>query len=98
MEFENIKILVEIILALVGAGVGIGTWQRFTNKKKVDEIRELHALTKIELKKVREELAVYKSNDEQLKAILEFNEDEFENNPELASKFSKYLNKKRFSY
>ena len=97
MELSDVKILIEIILVLIGGGFGVGMWQRFTNKKQAAFWKEKYDLLKIEYKQAKEELELYKANDEKVNVILDFNEEEFENNPDMAAKFFKYMNKKRLS-
>lgn len=91
MELSDIKILIEIVLVLVGGGFGVGMWQRFTYKKKYEEIKEQLALNEVKMEAMKDEVDKYKANDEKVKIILAFNEDEFDESPEMANKFLKFL-------
>ena len=94
---DDIKIVVEIALLLIGSGLGVGYWNRFTYKEQYEEIKADLDKLKIEYNDIKKQLIDYQNKSDRINEVLDFNEHEFEENPDMALKFLKYMNKKRIN-
>ena len=94
---SDVKIIIEIALLLIGSGLGVGYWQRFTYKKQYDAIKADLEKLKIEYSDIKRKLTDYQNKSDRINEVLDFNEHEFEENPDMALKFLKYINKKRIN-
>jgi len=94
---NDVKIIIEITLLLIGSGLGVGYWQRFTYKKQYDAIKADLEQLRIEYNDIKRQLLDYQNKSDRINEVLDFNEQEFEENPDMALKFLKYMNKKRIN-